>query len=195
MELERVQKPAGLPLSRAELIAQSRIDETGEETLLDRLLAAAAEHVERVTGRCLMRQDWCLTLDGFPWGGLLRIPRAPVTGVLSVVYLAADGAEVTLAPSAYRLVGGGGVMPKLVPAVGHVWPTSARAVGAVRITFRAGAENASDVPESLRHAVALLAAHWFEHREAVAEVSSGTGMIPVPLGFDGLVAPFVVPWA
>lgn len=194
MDLERVSAPQMMPVTSADLIAQSRIDDTGEEALLDRLIATAVSHVESATGRSLMRQDWCLTLDAFPVGGLVRLPKGPVVEVLSVLYLTAAGDEVEVPPSGRRLIGGGALLPRLVPAVGHAWPVPACAPGAVRITYRTGVESAADVPEALRHAVLMLAAHWFEQREAVAEASSGAGMLPVPMAVESLMAPWVVPW-
>lgn len=194
MLLERIESPIAEPVTREELLAQSRIDDDGELDLLDRLIATAREHAETVTGRSLLRQTWQLTLDAFPSGALIKLPRGPVHEVLSVVCITPAGVEQSLAGTDWRVVGGGSLVPRLVPAVGHEWPATARTWGAVQITYRTGWESAADVPEAIRHAILMLAAHWFEHREAVSEVSSGDGMMPVPQAVDSLLAPHVVPW-
>jgi uncharacterized phiE125 gp8 family phage protein len=43
------------------------------------------------------------------------------------------------------------------------------------------------VPQPLRQAILMLAAHWFEHRSAVSEEGDEAA---TPLGFRTLVAPY-----
>lgn len=49
----------------------------------------------------------------------------------------------------------------------------------------------NDVPEDLREAVRLLAAHLYENREATI---FGVSVAPIPLGFDDLIRPHRVEW-
>jgi len=198
MHLERIERALTQPVTRDELIAQSRIDAddvADQATFLDRLIAMATEHVEFVIGRSLLRQTWLLTLDAFPVSSpVIKLPRSPVAEVLSITYIAPSGVEQSLTASDWRLVSGGALVPRLTPQLGHVWPSVASAVGAVQITYRSGWETAADVPAPIRHAILMLAAHWFEHREAVSEVSSGDGMMPVPFAVESLLASHIVPW-
>lgn len=191
MQIERIAPPTAEPVQVADLVAQARIDGAEENELLGRLLATARAHVESVTQRSLLRQDWRITLDEFPAGAVIRLPRGPVSEVLSVRYLDAQGMQQTLPGAAYRLVSGG-LVQRLVPAVGMSWPRAVCAIGAVEISYRAGWETAQQVPEEIRDAILMLAAHWFENREAVTK--SNDGMMPVPLGFESLLSHHVVPW-
>lgn len=193
MQIERIAPPTAEPVAVADLVAQARIDGAEENELLGRLLATARAHVESVTQRSLLRQDWCLTLDEFPTGAVIRLPRGPVSEVLSVKYLDALGQQQTLPASAYRLVKGG-LVQRLVPAVGLSWPQALCDIGAVEVSYRAGWATAQDVPEEIRDAILMLAAHWFENREAVAVTKSNDGMMPVSLGFESLLSHHVVPW-
>ncbi|MEK6788502.1 MAG: head-tail connector protein [Pseudomonadota bacterium] len=194
MELICLEAPAIEPVTVAELLAQARIDGAEENELLGRLISTARAHVESLTQRSLLRQRWSLQIDGFPVCGLLRLPRAPVVAIQSVKYLDFAGAEQTLSGTAYRLVGGLGMMPKIVPAVGLQWPKTADVIGAVTIEYQAGLLKPTDLPPAIRHAILMLAAHWFEHREAVIEASGRGGLLPVPMAVDSLLSPHVVPW-
>lgn len=46
------------------------------------------------------------------------------------------------------------------------------------------ADIAAEVPASIREAVLMLVGHWYENREATAEVT----LVPVPFGFHELIA-------
>ena len=75
--------------------------------------------------------------------------------------------------------------PPAAPPGGYFDPHAALADGvAVPVTFTAGVAAAS-VPAMVKAAIKLLAAHWFEHREAVAD--GGVQAAPVPLAFDSIL--------
>ena len=57
---------------------------------------------------------------------------------------------------------------RLVLSTGAVQLSPARLLNAFEVAFTAGyGDEASDVPAPIRHALKLLVAHWFEHREPV----------------------------
>jgi len=57
----------------------------------------------------------------------------------------------------------------------------------VKIAMTVGyGDDTTDVPQAIRHAAMMLAAHWYENREAVAEGSP----VPVPMTVDALTAPY-----
>ena len=57
---------------------------------------------------------------------------------------------------------------RLVLSAGAVQLSPARLLNAFEVAFTAGyGDEASDVPAPIRHALKLLVAHWFEHREPV----------------------------
>jgi uncharacterized phiE125 gp8 family phage protein len=74
--------------------------------------------------------------------------------------------------------------PRIVLPAMALWPiTLAYQRGSVEIDFVAGyGEAAGSVPPMLRQAVKILAAHWYEHREAVGNFGS-----EVPLSIENII--------
>lgn len=179
--------PAVEPVTLAELRAQLRLVQTEEDGLLASLIKAAREHVEQVTRRALIAQGWRIALDGWPAGRILRLPLAPVLSVTAVTVYGADGMPVTLAPAAWTLRRGTEPARLVVaPDTG----SGVEPVNGLEIDFTAGyGASPADVPEPLRQAVRMLAAHWYEHREAGTDLA----MASLPFGLDRLLMPFRMP--
>ena len=175
------------PVSLEELKQQCRVDHDDEDTLIARLGAVATRHVEARTRRALLTQTWRLTLDAFPCD-TIYIPRPPLIAVSSITYLDGAGDSQTLATADYR-VDASRHPGRITPAYGEYWPTTLCTTNAVTITHTAGYGAAGDVPEDLRHAILLLAAHWHANRETVV-----VGTISGPLAFtlDVLCEPYEV---
>jgi uncharacterized phiE125 gp8 family phage protein len=74
--------------------------------------------------------------------------------------------------------------PRIVLPPTELWPiTMAYQRGAVEVDFVAGyGEAAGSVPPMLRQAVKILAAHWYEHREAVGNFGG-----EVPLSIENII--------
>ncbi|NOZ32801.1 MAG: hypothetical protein GXP01_06965 [Alphaproteobacteria bacterium] len=68
--------PAGEPVSLTEARAFLRVDDTGENTLISTLITAARVHVESMTRRALINQNWRVLFDVWPAGGESPAPRA-----------------------------------------------------------------------------------------------------------------------
>lgn len=199
-------EPGSEPLSTAEAKTHLRVDTSDEDTYIDALVTAARRHVEHVTRRALVTQTLQMTLDHFPgvahgildlrmhpeqligrgedW--VIRLPRGPVQSVSSITYLDDAGAEQTLLASKYR-VDVSGQVARITPAYSEVWPTTRPVTSAVTIEFIAGYGGASDVPGDLKHALLVLVATMYEHREAVV---MGGSPQHVPRAFDYLVGPY-----
>jgi uncharacterized phiE125 gp8 family phage protein len=76
-----------------------------------------------------------------------------------------------------------------VPAHG-TWPPPGQAAGGIEIDFTAGfGAQAGDVPQSVRHALLLLVAHWYEHRDPI-DIGDRTAAIPAAV--SELLAPYTV---
>ncbi len=174
--------PAAEPVSLVEIKAHCRVDISDDDALLGGLIVAARQHVESLTRRQLINATWRLSLDAFPgvtrhvggWprsaaeGADIRLPRPRLQSVTSITYLDAAGAAQTLSPSSYT-VSGDEEPGRIALAPGSDWPdTQADRINAVQITYVSGyGADASSVPQALKQAVLLLAAHWYENREAV----------------------------
>lgn len=167
--------PASEPISLAEAKAFARIEGAEEDSLLITLIGAARLHTEAVTGRALLAQTWRLALDAVPCGPVL-LPVGPLIALVSATVYGADGEPAALDLGSLEVAPGTG------PARVRLPPGTE---GALEIDYRAGyGAAAEDVPADLRHAMLVLIAHWFEHRDAV--IVAGSGAV-VPSGFDRLL--------
>lgn len=177
--------PALEPVSLEDARAHLRIDGEDDDTFLTTAIAAARVHVEAVTRRVLIGQEWRVYLDAWPRSRIVRIGVAPLISVDAVTVYGADGEPETASPDDYdvdvvsvpgRLILGAGVRG------------AHRAANGIEIDVTAGYGASSvDIPAPLRQAMMMLVAHWYEHRGAVGHDLAGE--IP-PLGFDALVAPY-----
>jgi uncharacterized phiE125 gp8 family phage protein len=190
----RLITPAAAVLATtAELKAQVRLTHDSEDTLLDRLIAAATRHVENRLRRALITQTWRLTLDEWPcqMNGetVIYVPRPPLIAVSGITYLDGEGDEQTLATSEY-VVDTESHPGRITPAYGESWPTIYDQINAIKVTHTAGyGAAASSVPEDIRHAVLLLAGHWYENREAYLVGTIGKEL---ELAFESLCDPYTV---
>lgn len=170
--------PAALAPVVAEFAAHLRLglgfaDDGAEDALLESYLRSATAAVEARTGQALVARGFVLQVGGWDTRGHLVLPVGPVAAVDIIRFVRPDGA-VTLDPAQWavepgsarqRLTGpGGGALP--------VVPTGA----IVELVFTAGhGAGWAAVPDDLRQAVMLLAAHYHESRHGEA---TGGGMPP-----------------
>lgn len=178
--------PAIAPVTLAEVRMHCRVDGDDEDALLSGLVLAAVSHLDGwsgILGRCLISQTWRQTFDAF---GVLSLPF-PAQTVTAVTYVDPAGAVQTLAPTDYQLrefPGGSAVEP----FPGASWPSAAARAGSVAVTFVAGYGPASsDVPAAIRQAILMLAAHWYENREAAVVGATATDL---PFAVSALVGPY-----
>ena len=186
MSLVLVTPPAVEPVLAALAQQQAVITAGVDDALVERLITAARMHVEQVTWRQLITAEYEWRLDRLC--GTLYVPRPKLQSVTSFEYADAQGNPQTLDPADYT-VDANSTPGRIVPASGKSWPSTRGHIDDVTIRFQAGYGDAgSDVPQSLIHAIMMLAAYWYEQRETAA----GNTMTEVPLGFDALIAPYRV---
>lgn len=136
----------------------------------------------------ILPTTYALYLPAFP-NGLIDLPYPPVRSITSIVYKDSAGTEQTLSSSAYTFRPGR-IEAEIFKRGDIEWPTTdPDDPRAVKITFAAGYLTA-DVPGNLKRLVKLIAASWYENREA--EFIGGSGNVSVPqkiiFGFDYLVS-------
>lgn len=189
--LRRTGAPAASAVLLADAKAHLRVTGTAEDSLLEAYIAAAVLHVEEVSGRALVDQEWTMTLDAFPAGnGPIVIPRPPLTAITSITYVDSDGATQTLSAGDY-LVDDASEPGAVTPAYDVSWPVTRTQRGAVTVVFTAGVEAPEDesaplIPEPIRQAILLLVGHFYENREAI----SAAALTVVPMAVDALLAPY-----
>jgi uncharacterized phiE125 gp8 family phage protein len=187
MALVLTSGPAVEPVSLAEAKAHLRVDGSAEDTLVASLIITSRLHVEAALGLALITQSWSLFLDAWPAAAHVRLPMRPVQSIDAVKLYAPDEAVETLSPDLF-LLDGAGVPARLVRQGALAWPAPKRTANAIEIAFTAGYGNAvADVPAPIRHAVLLLVAHWYEHREPI---EIGAPQTRVPLMVSELLQPY-----
>jgi len=183
--------PTEEPLSRADLKDHLRLtnDDDDEDGYLEGLIVMARRAIEVQTRRSIITQTLQLTLDGFPRGRVIKLPRPPVASVTSVKYDDTAGTEQTLSTDYYQ-ADTYSTPGRVVLKDGYSWPSTINNANSVRIVYVAGYGAATDVPEDLIQAIKFLAAHWYANREPVA---TGPGSFTaVPQTFDFLAGPYRV---
>lgn len=197
--------PATEPVTLAELKAHLRIDTEAEDAPLAALLATARGTLESITGRSFVQTEWVAYYDAWPLAGTylgapqareIELPKAPLLSVASTVvshvkYLDTDGNLQTLSAADYT------VEPGLSANwFGRIWlkpaasiPTIGEFPGALRVTFYAGYGAAAAVPEEIKTAIKLLAAHL--HTNPVP-VNAGSVVNEVPMTLQFLIQHLMV---
>jgi uncharacterized phiE125 gp8 family phage protein len=179
--------PATEPVTLAEAKAWLRLDGGDEDGLVTTLIAAARIHIESTTGRAMLTQSWRVVLDGWPLDRTVTLPVAPLQTLTEIRAYDADGAFTTIALAQFQAESAVAPARLLLPPAITGMPALRERLG-IEVDYVAGyGDDASAVPEDLRQALLVLVAHWFEHRDAV--ITAGAGTL-IPLGFDGMVAPY-----
>lgn len=170
--------PGAEPVTVAEFKQHARINRIDEDPLIEAFLRAAREYCETHTRRQLSPATWRMTLDRFP-ACEIRLPLPPLQSVTSITYVDGNGDVQTLAADRYE-VDASSQPGRIHPAYGYSWPITREQLGSVNVTFVAGY---SDVPATITTAIKLLAAHYYENREAV----TAGALTEVPLAVESLL--------
>jgi uncharacterized phiE125 gp8 family phage protein len=179
--------PAGEPVSLDEAKAFLRLDTTDEDALVTTLVTAARLHIEGTTGQALLAQSWRLVLDDWPATCAVSLPLGPLASLTAITAYDADGTPDDLSLDGI-LWDATATPPQLFLPAGFAAGATLRPRQGIEIDFVAGyGSDPEDVPATLRQALLLLVAYWYENRDAV--IIAGAGTI-VPTGFDQLVAPY-----
>lgn len=152
-----------------------------QDPVLVSFLRAAIAAIEGRTSKALITRGFLVTLDNWTAPDAQRLPVAPVQAITEVALVDAIGVATIVDPVVYRLQKDA-FDPRLRPIATSLpsVPTS----GTVEIRFDAGYGAAFDaVPEDLKQAVLMLAAHYYEYRSDMA-LSQGC----MPFGVTSLIA-------
>lgn len=172
MSLTLISPPASEPVTLAELKEYLKLDSGAEDQLLAGLIAAARQVIEARFQLAILLQSWRLALDEAP-DAQVFLPLSPVLSIDAVGVMRGSVTEA-LPLSAYDAQAG---------MIGRVKLKQASLYGesaALVISFTAGWANASAVPDPIRLAIKVCAAHLYENRE---------GAVAAP-DISALVAPY-----
>lgn len=186
MALVLTSGPSVEPVTAAEAKAHLRIDDATEDVLIASLILTSRLHVEAALGLALINQTWMQVLDRWPPGGVVELAIAPLQAV-TAVRVRNDAGVATVVPPTNYLVDIASKPPRLV------WNNAAPltpglVANGIEIDLSVGfGATAASVPAPLKHAVLMLTAHWYEHRDPV-EIGSTAARIPDAV--SDLIQPF-----
>ena len=184
MTIALITPPATEPLGLAEIKAHLRIDHDHEDTLLADALKAARQYTEFASGQKLITQAWRQYEICFPSNRHVTARVGPVQSIAAITAFDAEGAPHTLAANDAWVVRGASVgQIEFTPAF-----NPALAENGLEIDLVVGiADFGVDIPDTLKRAILLLVAHWYEFRGAI---SPSDQPVSIPAGFDALMMPF-----
>lgn len=177
--------PDSEPITLEEAKTHLRVEQDYEDddSYITSLIAAARRYTEERTGNIFHRQTWKLALDRFPCGAIV-LRKRPVVDVNAISYIDGDGVLQTLNASLYQ-VDLNGFLARVAPAYGQSWPTTRCQMGAVEVSFVAGAADpAAGIPEYWKQGLLLLIGHYYENRE---DTVVGVNITTLPRGYEALV--------
>jgi len=180
--------PGDEPVDLAEAKAHLRVSTTDDDVYIQQLIVAARRWAEEFTRRSMVTQTWDWYMDdGFP-GEVFKIPQAPLQSVTYVKYIDSDGTEQTLSTSIYT-VDNKSQPGRIFLTYNQEWPDVQDTYNNVNIRFIAGYGTPEDVPEDFAHAIKIMIAHLYEHREPIIV---GAAISNVPASSEALLWPYRV---
>lgn len=155
-------EPSIEPISLTELKAELNIDESfsDDNTILAAKIKSAREWVENRIGQSLINQTRRQYMDKFPCGPI-EILKGPVQSVV-VKYYDSNDVEQTWASTNYWF-DNSSYIPKIVPK--YSYPSAGDRPSGIYVEYVAGyGDSESDVPQTIRSAIKMLAVHLYENR-------------------------------
>lgn len=182
--LELVTGPAVSPITLAEAKAQMRVEHSDDDAIVQRFIDVATAFVDAngALGKAMITQTWAQWLSPNP--NVVEIMVGPVQSVSAISYYDIDGNLQSAALADFDVFGTS-LKKTIRPKSGKSWPVTQQRDDAIRVEFVVGYGDApSDLPQTVRHAIMLLVANWYENRESEL---IGLASKTLPFGFDQLI--------
>ena len=162
-----VSGPAVEPITLAEMKAYLRVDEdeAAQDDLISGLIKAARLMIEATSRRILIEQSWRVVLDRWPRDGTVLLPVAPLIAVDAIRITDAAGTVTELPDDTFEA----DALSDPPRIIVQDAPEPGKSRNGISIELRAGFGTAAEaVPATLKLAIRILVAHWFENRGDVA---------------------------
>lgn len=154
--------PDSEPLTLSEVKLWLKVDGSTEDDLLNALITAARQSVEKYCQLALLEQEIEEVYPEFS-GMNIRLSVSPLVSVDEVAYLDTGEVERVLDDENYR-VDAYAKPPQVWRKENTVWPLTYKAPDAVKVTYTAGYETAADIPGPIKTAMLLMIADWYDNR-------------------------------
>ena len=181
---ELITAPAAEPITVTDAKKQMRIEHSDDDALIARLINVAIGFVDvrGALGKAMITQTWGEWLAPNP--SVVYLSLGPVQSVSAIKYYDTDNALQTATLSNFHVLGTSG-RTLVSPKTGYAWPTTFQRDDAIKIEYVIGyGDAATDIPETIRHALLMLVSHYYENRE---NELIGTTSKTLPYGFDDLI--------
>lgn len=162
--------PSEEPITLAEALNQCRLDPGVDDARVSGLVVAARRWAEDWTGRAFVDQRFLLSLDCWPRGGVILLPRGRVSAVASVKYVDGNGTLKTLVENTDYVVDLDSTPARISPAYNVCWPYARHEMNAIRVEYTAGFGSASDVPDDIKAALLLHVEQSFDRKDYQAAI-------------------------
>lgn len=134
-----VTPPIVEPLEVEEVRQHCEIDHDERDPLIEGLIIAAREYVERASGEAMRPQEWRLSLLQFPACNFIEALKRPFISVREFAYMDSDGVRTVLSENVDYMIDRETPLPRVVLPFNGIWPPVTLATNApVQITFRLG---------------------------------------------------------
>ena len=183
MDFAVTSQPVAEPISLSDVkvFLRTIVGDTSEDSaVLTPMITAAREFCENATGRALAVQ----TVTAFPRTfGSAELPRPPIATLVSASYKDKDGVE-------HEMAEGDCIISNDKVYFPNPPTTELFGVNPISVTYTAGYTN---LPKSLRQAMLMLIAHWYNNREAV-QIGSRINEVAADHAFENLIKHYRVWW-
>ena len=183
---------AKTPVTLAEVKVHCRVTFSDDDTILGIYLASAVATAEQFLQRKLITQSWKMFLDY--WPGQIKTFFGDLQSVTHVKYTDIDGTTATMSNTLYD-VDTNSVPGRIVLKHGQSWPSATlNAVNPIEVQFDTGyGAETTNVPEDIRNALLILAAHFYENREMyLVSDNRSFSVTEIPFSVKALLSPYRV---
>ncbi len=137
-----------------------------EDDKIFALITGVRQLCEQWQNRSYITQTWTQTFDGFTW--VIEPARPNLITVTTLKYVDTAGTQQTLVENTDYTVDIQSTPGRIYPVFSGVWPTARVVRNAIEVVFTAGyGATRSSTPDTVKQAILLLLAHYFENREEV----------------------------
>jgi uncharacterized phiE125 gp8 family phage protein len=183
-DLVLVTAPAIKPITLSEAKAQLRVDGEDEDALIARLIAVVTAYTDAqgALGQAIITQTWGQWIGPNPTQSV-PLKMGPLQSLFAVRYYDVDGVLQVDNVANYNVYGTQ-FSSFVGPKTGFTWPKAETRPDAIKLEYQVGfGDAASDVPDTIRHALLLMLAHWYENREETGLDELST----IPFGYEALL--------